>query len=82
MGAASDVTPELPTPLYARIIGWKYVNNTEFDCHEIWHDDTIDYVLEMVDVYKADTGETDNGNLLDMVVYMISPLSLKAMGSG
>ncbi len=78
MGAASDVNPEL-TPLYARIIGWKYVNNSEFDCHEIWHDDTIDYVLEMVDVYKADSGETDDGNLLDVVVYMISPLSLKAM---
>lgn len=78
MGAAADIIPEL-TPLYARILGWKHITNATFDCHEIWHDDTIDYVTEMVDVYKSDIGQEENGNLLNVVVYMISPLCLKAM---
>lgn len=62
MGAASDILPAL-TPLYARVIGWKYIANTKFDCCEIWDDDTIDYVSEMVDEYKAESGQTENGNL-------------------
>jgi trimethylamine--corrinoid protein Co-methyltransferase len=78
MGAASDVLPAL-TPLYARVIGWKYIANTKFDCCEIWDDDTIDYISEMVDEYKAGSGQTENGNLLDAVVYLISPLCFKAM---
>ena len=33
----------------------------------------------MVDEYKAGSGQTENGNLLDAVVYLISPLCFKAM---
>ena len=78
MGVPSDVETKL-TPLYTRLFNWKYAVNTEnVHCREVWDDESIDYVDEMIEVYADDIKAEDKTPMKNIIVYMISPYSFKA----